>query len=571
MNYSELFTKALTAYQETPDQTGVFDSPFWAMIIENVCEHVRSEGSIDAFLRDFGSFFNYGICKEISADPQSQIQCIEDSAPKNSPLSFCTFSLWLKDQIDKIRQSDKRDTLIKEFRTNQIQLSKNLREVQSLRNQRSAKLVQLIESSLSPNAQTDLKVLLDELTIIDESQLDSIRLKKAISKGTFFSVEQKRENAQHENRLSKASDKLKAFLDCYPPNEMVTEIRQFTSALSEMLQKIADLEQVLEKNQIDIESLEKKQAELSPIEFENKVREELEHIRDLTRLSAKRMHLENCPILVPGKSFLSYSKIIECLNRILEFDPRIFKNDRAAFLGKPQVVLVPGCGNALYDWKNNSIVIPLTCASENPMASISSGMIEYRLDADEEKLLLNSYHQLPETKTIRSTVQLKTQLAKDYTTWMTSEYMGYRVLPKSVKEWFEREIGPNKNEIFIPQAYQPFNFSGNEFNKLTKTIDERICEKGPEEAQTHDLWIGSILFHLQGNDQRAYDLMLVLLKRDITDPMVFYNFGQIASKLYARSNAIKGFSEFISRIPQCWWTRVAGDHLRNIQSSMAPK
>jgi tetratricopeptide (TPR) repeat protein len=567
MNYSENFTKALQAYQEAPEKTGIFDSPFWTMIIENVCEHVRTNGTIDAFLRDAGSFFDYGVCKEFFSEPQSQVCCIEDTPAKNSPLQLFSFSSWLKDQVDKIRQCDKRDTLVKELRTNQIQLSKVHREIQSLRNQRNAKLTELIDASQSPNAQTDLSRLFVELSFIDEAQLDGIRVKKAISKGTFFSVDQKRENAQRENRLSKASDQLKAFLDCYPPNELITEIRHITTSLSDLLQKITDIEQVLEKNQTDIELLEKSQAELSPIEFENKVREELEHIRDLTRLSAKRMHLENSPILIPEKRFLSYSKIIDCLNRILEFDPRIFKNDRVAFLGKPQVVLVPGSGNALYDWKNNLIVIPLSCTSDNPMASISTGMIEYRLDMDEDKVLLNSYNQLPETKTIRSSIQLKAQLVKDYTTWMTSEYMGYRVLPKSVKEWFEHEIGPSKNDIFIPPAYQPFNFSGAEFNKLIKSIDERIIQKGLEEAETQDLWIGSILFHLQGNYQRAYDLLVVLLKRNVSNPMVFYNFGQVASKLYARSNAIKGFSEFMNRIPQCWWTRVAGDHLRNIQSS----
>jgi hypothetical protein len=123
MNYSENFTKALQAYKDTPDQTGVFDSPFWTMIIDNVCENVRTSGTIDAFLKDAGSFFDYGVCKELCSDPQSQVRSIEDAPAKNSPLQLFSFSSWIKDQIDKIRQCDKRDTLIKELRTNQIQLS----------------------------------------------------------------------------------------------------------------------------------------------------------------------------------------------------------------------------------------------------------------------------------------------------------------------------------------------------------------------------------------------------------------------------------------------------------------
>ena len=30
---------------------------------------------------------------------------------------------------------------------------------------------------------------------------------------------------------------------------------------------------------------------------------------------------------------------------------------------------------------------------------------------------------------------------------MTSEYKGFRILSKDIKEWFEREIGPSKNEF----------------------------------------------------------------------------------------------------------------------------
>lgn len=571
MKYSELFTKALKNYQEAPDKAGVFDSPYWTLIVDMVGESIRTDGTIDSLIKEDPFFFDYGICKELHPDPESVAKCICNITEKNSPLPLIPFSKWLIEQINKFKQCDKRDSFIKDLMMNKIQITKYQREIINLRNQRNAKLSSLVESSGSPNASSDHQRILNELEVIDDTQLESIRIKKSIAKGTFFSVEQKRDNAQRENRLSKACDQFKTLLDSFQANEASTEIKQLVSNITELQQKIIDTEQVVEKTESDLKAVEKQQSELSLIELENKIREQIEHIRDLTRLSAKRLHQDNCPVLVPEKKFFTYSKLIECIERIFEFDPRILKNDRVAILGKPSILLIPGSGNALYDWKYNLLVVPLIYINDNPLTSISSGMIEYRLDTDEDKAVLNSYSQLPELKTIKSSLQIKAQLIKDYTTWMTSEYQGYRVLPKTVKEWFEHEIGPSKNDIFIPSAYQPFNFSASEFNALVKSINETIDQKSIDGADAQDLWIGSILCYIQGNFQRSYNLLNALLKKDRSNPMYFYNFAQVASKLYNRSSAINGFSEFISHISQCWWTRVAGDHIRNLQSGAAVK
>lgn len=567
MEYNELFNKALAAFQTEPEKPGVFDSPFWSMIIEKICNEIHSHGTVDTILKQCTSILNYGICKEIFCDTAEITGKIEDSPLKNSPLPIVTFSQWITDQANKIRQIDKKDAFVKELRSNQILLSKYNRELQGLRNQRNASIMELEEHSQSPNIKNDLQKIMNDLSTIDSLQTDCFRIRKAVSKGTFFTVDQKRENAGRENQMTKALDQVKSFLDCYPLSDLVTETRHTISAISDQIHKIIDLELIIEKNQVYIETVQKALAEFSPIEFENRLREELEHIRDMTRLSSKRMHLDNCPLLTTGKKFFTFSKIIESLNRILEFDPLLFRNDRVTIVGKPQVLIVPGSGNAVYDWKNNLILIPLQYTIDNPMISISSGMIEYRLDTDEDKVMLNSYNELPEYKAIRSTIQLKSQLTKDYTTWMTQEYFGYRVLPKNVKEWFEHEIGPNKNEPFIPQAYQTYNFSSADFNKLLKSTDEKICNCSIDNATNDDLWVGSIMWYHQGNIQRAYELLHALCSRNTDIPMAYYNYALVASKVFQKTNAIKAYTEFINRIPQCWWTRVASDHLRALQSS----
>jgi hypothetical protein len=150
---------------------------------------------------------------------------------------------------------------------------------------------------------------------------------------------------------------------------------------------------------------------------------------------------------------------------------------------------------------------------------------------------------------------------------MTQEYSGYRVLSKNVKEWFEHEIGPNKNEIFVPPAYQTHQYSSAEFNALLKAVDERIESGGLDKTTGDDLWVGSILWYHQGNFQRSFDLLGALCGRNIADPMAYFNYAQTALKVMQKTQALKGFTEFISRAPQCWWTRIADDHRRKLMGN----
>lgn len=567
MKYTDLFEKAINLNSTSPDQGGAFDSPFWSMLIDEVCNHIREKSDIEAFLKANSDFVNFGLCNELHKQPDTIRDSIADTQIQNSPLVLFTFSQWLSGSILKIKQCDKKDLMIRDQRIQQIQLSKLQKEMDSLKEQRKAKLLRLTAGSSFPNPTQDFAKWLTEVEKADELQLESIRTKRLISRGVFFSVDQKREHANHENQLHKLLDNFRKFLDSSVEHEIATEIKNISLKIAELLNKIIDTEQIIEKLKTEIEAIEKVQSEVSPLELQHKVREEIEHIRDLTRLSAKRMHLENCPVLIPEKKYLTYKKIIECLDRIVEFDPKIFKNDRVNLFGKPAAVMVPGNGNAIYDWKNNLIIIPLLFSGDNPMSSIASGFIEYRLDTDEDKVMLDSYSHLPEMKNIRSSLQIKQQITKDYTTWMTSEYSGYRVLSKHVRDWFEHEIGPGKNEIFIPHTCQPFNFNKDEFKKKLHSIDEKIKVKTLENADCVDLWIGSVLFYIQGDFERAYDYLSALLKRDTTNRMALYNFGYIASKLYHKSEAIKGYTDFINTTNQNWWTRVASEHLRNLQGS----
>jgi tetratricopeptide (TPR) repeat protein len=247
----------------------------------------------------------------------------------------------------------------------------------------------------------------------------------------------------------------------------------------------------------------------------------------------------------------------------MEFDPKVFQNERTVHFGKPGVLLVPGNGNALYDWKHNQIVVPLVPYQKNFMASIASGIIEYRFDTDEDKKLLHSFNLLPENKNIKSVVQLKTKLIKEYTIWMTSEYTGFRVLSTLSKKWFEREIAPDRTAIFTPFHYQPFELPAAEFQKLVEKARGEAQDR--KSAPPDALWTASILEYQVGNFEKAYECCSELTKRDPERVFAWYNLGHIAAKVMRKSEAIEAFNQFIRRRSQSWWTAVAYDQVRQLQ------
>jgi tetratricopeptide (TPR) repeat protein len=233
--------------------------------------------------------------------------------------------------------------------------------------------------------------------------------------------------------------------------------------------------------------------------------------------------------------------------------------------GKPSILLIPGTGASVFDWKNNMILVPLVIPGNNPTASIATGIVDYRLDVDEDRNFITSYNQIAERKTVRSSVELRNLLTKDYVAWMTSEYNGFRVLSKLVKEWFEHSVAPSRNEICTPPEYRTFALSPTEFEAQFKELEAKIEQEDMVGISDSFLWSGSILYYQKGIFEKSLELLKVLLIRNPDAGIVWYNAGMVAMKLMRKPEAIDYFNQYANRYPQTWWARTAREHLRRLQ------
>lgn len=564
MKYSEQFKASLDVLKTgdaNADNLSRLNNAFWSMLIEEICTVVRESGDLIAFLKTESKFIDFGLCPELLSDLENTNRLILEPPEEKSLLDIFMLSSWLSERAAKIMQGDRKELLEKEVQFNGVQNRKIQSDIGNFQSER-CRLLQKALTEKSP--QHPFLKQIDCLIQNDNNLLESIRTKKAISLGSFLSVEKKREHFNREKMLQKETERIRSVIDSLQGSS--AEIKSFSDQINDLFNQMVELEQATVKLNSEIEEIQKKQQQISVQEIESRIRSEIEYIRDLTRLSARRLHFESCPVIQDGKKSFTIKKIAETLNHILEFDPKLLRNDRVGIFGKPGVLLVPGSGNALYDWKNNLIIVPVNLAQGDYLSSIASGVIEYRLDVDEDKTLLTSYNQLPEMKAIRSTLQLRTHLVKDYITWMTSEYAGYRILPKSIKEWFEREIAPSRNDIFTPYKYSLFTMTSAESKALSSKIESKL-QSGVNSCTDEELWAGSVLYYQQGNFARSFEMLTALAQKKSCALMVYYNIGQVASKLHKKLEAIDGYQKFLSGSPQSWWTRLAQDHIRRLQIS----
>jgi tetratricopeptide (TPR) repeat protein len=577
MRFEEQFASALAVLKEdsqrprdeTPSEEaaakrkqaiGEVCSSYWTWFADSLGEIIRANGDTTPFINENADLIDFGIHEQLVSAAEKKA-AIVDCEMEGCRIQVRTVSQWLKELLQKVRQGDKMEKLSHDHKLQQIQQRKLMKEIADLQTERRAKIEDMY---FKP---TDPAKSLAELESADGMLLESLRKKREISKGAFLSVDQKRLHVKQQIDLQKKLEFANTFIATLPSKEGSAEVKRLTKTLHEdLFNKVVDAESVMKRMADELEAMQKKSDEMPASEVENRISEELEYIRDLTRLSAKRLSLDPFPLLKPEDKVFALSALNKSLNQISEFDPRIFKNDRVPLFGRPYVFIVPGTGNAIYDWKNNCIILPTIAPGGNFMGSLATGIIEYRLDVDEDKALLNSFNELPDMKTIRSIIDLKAKLVKNYIIWMTSEYNGYRILSKDLKKWFEYEIGPPKNDIFTPLEFQSYTMTSMEFHKLFDEVAARLksAEDRGAEPDPSDLWAGSLMYYEQGKPERALPLIEKYVKVKPDDLMGWYNLGHMAMKQMNRTLARDAFNAFCKMDTQSWWSKVARDHLRNL-------
>ncbi|MGD9200991.1 MAG: hypothetical protein PVI26_05480, partial [Chitinispirillia bacterium] len=466
---------------------------YWHTLLKNIKELIANNENIELFCRNEYDFINIGIIDSLFDNAKEVRYQLNKNTFSFNYLKVQVVTEWLNSIIDKIKGVVEADAISQSVKQISLQQKKIDKEISSIQEARKKLLIK----EFTHNSDKIILSQIQELTHTDQRQLVYLQKKNIMAEGPVYSVEDRRLLAQQTKNIEKDLSKREMLYNQIKTPECKTLIRKYNTSINELFAKKVTLEKDTIKKEKELSEIKNTQSSLSAGELEERIISECKYLRDLIKLSANRLHIENCSILLSNKKFFTREKLYNCLERILEFDPKIFKNRKVEIHGRPGVLLVPGNGNGIYDWKNNNLVIPMFPVSGDFMVSVANSMIEYRLDVDEDKYILNSYQKLTENKNVKSHIALRSNLTKDYIKWMNSEYQGYKVLSKESRIWFEHEIAPNKNDIFCPPQYRPFETSPEKFRILLGTVEKRLAKKETK-ASKDDLFLAGILHFQQG-------------------------------------------------------------------------
>ena len=252
---------------------------------------IRENGDITAFFQSERDFIDYGLCPETGDIPQRRAQ-IEDTKITDQFLSVFTLSGWLSERLTKIIQGDKKEQLQKEIYLSEVLIRKLHDEIVSYAADRDQRLLKSCSDRGTPLFSPKQ---VENFNQLDSMQLESIRTKKAITHGSFLSVEKKREHFDREKLLQKEIERFRSQIESIPDRTEVTEIKSICDKITDRGNSIIEQEYISEKLKTELEDIEKKQQEISPLEIESRIRKEIEYIRDLIKLSARTSPYRKLP------------------------------------------------------------------------------------------------------------------------------------------------------------------------------------------------------------------------------------------------------------------------------------
>jgi hypothetical protein len=565
MRWSDEAQETISRYLEDPANPSAqrdLGSMYWRVLAAGLGEQIRTNADWEGYINENKEFIDFGFVPEIRESLGEG--AVAPAGTKDCALQVQYMSDWLKMVIERMRGNFREETLRGDIRTTEIQAKRLTGDLAGMQESRRDMLLQQLSSAEGGRLDDTTRAQISELTKTDEMTLNMMRARREVSRGAKLSIADRQKMVHKEMEFQKVQARGEALLSRVQGEAFKSELRNTVRQINEIFTQRVAQEEKIARLEAEIASIHEQRETMPAGEQENRITAEIEYVRDLIRLSAKRLRVQSCSILRPEELYFGLAQVRECLDVIFEFDPKILRNDRVSFMGKPSVLIIPGNGSALYDWKNNCFVVPLAPPGGKFMESIVAAIIEYRLDVDEEKNLLHAYCKLPHLKAVRSVIQIKANFAKDYTMWLMSESKGYKVMNKDTRAWFEHMIAPSKNEIYCPPQYQEFAMSQAEFKKLVTETEERLSNISLTEAPPSDLWAASIFSYQLAKYERSLECIKAYVQMSPQVPFGHYNLAQISLKAGNKSDAAVGFAEFAKQNPRSWWASVAQDYLRKL-------
>jgi hypothetical protein len=276
-------------------------------------------------------------------------------------------------------------------------------------------------------------------------------LDRKMKAGRSISNEERAKIGQAKNVKTQLNTQIGNFLTALKGRVSDDQISQFRNLGEELEKKALDdlaLQEQAAKGDEAVKLHNDWMKSITIKQRETTYKNEMIRIKKFVQMMAKKAQIDPTAVLVNVRDIATRKRVKSAIDLFLrdDVDPEIFdpKLTRIKQLGVPKLMLVPGSGNAVYDWEKHLFMVPLI-PPRTLEESIANTFVEFHWDMDEDKSMRESYGQLKIYSKL-SITKLKTQLCKDYIIWATQESKGWKKLDKEVRPWFQVKIGKQKLE-----------------------------------------------------------------------------------------------------------------------------
>ncbi|MFA6449604.1 MAG: cyclic nucleotide-binding domain-containing protein [bacterium] len=276
-------------------------------------------------------------------------------------------------------------------------------------------------------------------------------LERKMKAGRSISNEERAKIVQAKNVKTQINTQIAGFLTALKGRVSDDQLAQFRTLGDELEKKVLEdlqLQELASKKDEIVKAHSDWMKSITMKTRETTYKNEMIRLKKYVQMTAKKAQIDPTAVLVNIRDIATKTRVKAAMDLFLKenVDPEIFepKQTRIKQLGMPKLMLLPGSGNAVYDWEKHLFMVPLT-PPKSLEESIANALIEFHWDMDEDKSLRESYGQLKIYSKL-SITKLKQQLCKDYIIWATQESKGWKKLDKEVRPWFQVKIAKQKLE-----------------------------------------------------------------------------------------------------------------------------
>lgn len=310
------------------------------------------------------------------------------------------------------------------------------------------------------------------------------------------------------------------------------------------------------------------------------LKDSLRQIKEDIAFCARWGRTESSAVLLHARTVNTKADVVEAIRQVEDYDPELFKNHIVDRRGRPLVLLTPGSGNGSYDFRTNTLVIPIT-SPKGLLESCAYALSLYRRDVDHEVNEEKDWQSFfdddvwrkiedrPRPHTLRERLN---EWASAYLKWVTKETRGLAVLESELRRWFEEHVAPSRRGVMVPRAlrhikasdrqamleylgegrdaqgcYQigVLHFGFESFAEAFRQFD-RALELDPALAEAH--WARGVMFLFDEERLKVSDCA-DLREMRLKDRLV---------------GARDAFARFTRHAGQSWWLLKAQDYLREL-------